>query len=381
MVLDIRTESIPFLFDLHPSDSGAVLVIHNGEESIRITGIQQQGDSLSFRMPLFDSEFRGALLNDSTWSGTWFNYQKGADYQVPFVAHAGTTARFPGRTGSAPIAGSWRVRFNEGSNEACDAIGVFNPKGDAVQGTFLTETGDYRFLDGALIGDSLMLSCFDGSHAFLFKARFRNDTLHGRFWSGTHWEEPWVAYRDPTFRLRHPDSLTYLQEGHKMVDFRFPNISGGSVSPKDPQYAGKVLLVQVMGSWCPNCVDETRLLNEMYAEHHDEGLEVIAVAFEKYSDTTRAMSALHRFREALSVPYAIAYAGMANKKESAAKLPFLNHVMSFPTCIFVDRSGMVRRIRTGFYGPGTGEHHLAYRKDLNTFLLDLLQERPSLAAH
>ena len=57
-----------------------------------------------------------------------------------------------------------------------------------VTGTFLTETGDYRYLEGVVDGDSLKLSCFDGSHAFLFHAALDQDSFRGRFWSGTHWD-------------------------------------------------------------------------------------------------------------------------------------------------------------------------------------------------
>jgi thiol-disulfide isomerase/thioredoxin len=146
------------------------------------------------------------------------------------------------------------------------------------------------------------------------------------------------------------------------------------VSPKDSAHAGKVLMVQVMGSWCPNCVDETRLLDEMYAEYRDRGLGVIAVAFEKYEDPAKAVAQLKRFRDNLDVRYDIVYAGRASKEEASAKLPFLDHVMSYPTCIFIDRRGMVRRIRTGFYGPGTGPHYANYERNLRSFLEQLLAE-------
>jgi hypothetical protein len=88
------------------------------------------------------------------------------------------------------------------------------------------------------------------------------------------------------------------------------------------------------------------------------------------------MAGLERFRTALEVPYPILYAGKASKEEAAAKMPFLNHVMSFPTCIMVDRSGKVRRIRTGIYGPSTGSHHAHYKRSLSTFVEELLREVP-----
>ena len=381
MVLDLGEEDLPFLFEVDDDGDGWVISVFNGEERIAIRDVEVRQDTLHVRMPLYDSEFRGILHNDSLFSGHWYNHLKGPDYAIPFTARAAAGERFPGELPpTTNVSGNWHVNFSASTPDAYEALGIFQQDVDGrATGTFVTETGDYRFLEGAVHGDSLVLSCFDGSHAFLFKARMAGDSLVGSFWSGVHWQEPWVAVRDPGFHLRDPDSLTFLKEGYDMIEFRFPDLHGDSISPKDPRYMGKVLLVQVMGSWCPNCVDETRLLTELYREHHDAGLEVIAVAFEKHADPAQALDALVHFRDALAVPYAITYAGMAAKEEAARKLPFLDHVMSYPTCIFVDRKGKVRRIRTGFYGPGTGEHYVNYRRNLEAFLQEMLQVAPPSA--
>lgn len=375
MELDLGQESLPFLFELAFDSSGWVMTVHNDEESIVAQDVDLRGDSLTIRMPLYDSEFKGVIRNDSLFSGGWHNYLKGPDYVIPFIAKAGARARFlQTKRGAADVSGNWEVHFSPGTPDAYDAIGIFRQGGSRVTGTFGTETGDYRFLDGAMSGDSLMLSCFDGSHAFLFKAQVRGDTLSGRYWSGTHWQEPWAAVRNATYRLRDPDSLTFLKEGYTMADFSFPSIDGPYVSPRDSSHRGKVLMVQVMGSWCPNCVDETRLLDEMFARYQDSGLGVIAVAFEKYEDPSKAIAQLRDFRDDLNVKYDVVYAGKASKEDASAKLPFLDHVMSYPTCIFIDRRGLVRRIRTGFYGPGTGTHYETYRRNLQSYLEGLLAE-------
>jgi len=377
MELDLNGRVLPFQFDLALDDSARWIAhIHNASEDIVVRDIALRNDTLLMRMPLFDSEFKGILRNDSVIDGVWHNFLKGPEYRIPFIAHAGQTHRFSGESdGKSPIAGTWEVHFSKGTPEVYDAIGLFEQHANGgATGTFLTETGDYRYLEGAVHGDSLKLSCFDGSHAFLFTAALRGDSLVGRYWSGTHWEEPWVAYRNADFSLRNPDSLTFLKEGYNMVDFHFPDLDGNQVSPSDDRYKGKVLMVQVMGSWCPNCVDETVLLKEMHEAYGDQGLEMIAVAFEKYEDPERAINGLKRFQKALGVDYPIVYGGLASKENAGAKLPFLDHVMSYPTCIFVDRNGMVRRIRTGFYGPSTGEHYVNYRRNLHTFVEQLLAE-------
>jgi len=373
--MDLDGQKLPVLLDLQRDSAGFELVFRNGTERIVVRDVVLDHDSINVRMPLFDSEFKGVVVDDSTFSGYWYNYLKGPDYRISFSARAGVSERFPAHgVRSSLVNGAWRAVFSPGTPEAYPALGLFHQQADLITGTFGTETGDYRFLDGVVAEDSLLLSAFDGSHAFLFKAALRNDSLIGRYWSGVHWQEPWVAVRDDRFRLRDPDSLTFLKEGHDMVDFTFPTIDGGTISPSDQSNTGHVRMVQIMGSWCPNCVDETRLLDELYSQYHGLGLNVMAIAFEKQEDPTRAIQGLKRFRDELDVAYPIAYAGSASKENTSAQLPFLDHVMSYPTCIFIDKAGMVRRIRTGFYGPGTGDHYLHYKRNLEAFVVQLLAE-------
>lgn len=379
MTLDLNGQALPFLFDLTKDDSLRwTMLMHNGTENIPVHDIDLSRDSIVIRMPLFDSEFRGVVRDDSSIVGFWHNHLQGPDYRIPFEARAGLMDRFSRASvaeESAEVGGYWETHFSHGSKDAYDAVGVFEQHGDIVTGTFETETGDYRFLEGVVHGDSLLLSCFDGSHAYLFAAALGKEGFSGRFWSGTHWQEPWIAKRNPAFRLHNADSLTALRPGVEKVTFRFPNLEGRFVSPSDPLFTGHPLMVQVMGSWCPNCVDEARLLKEMYTKYHPAGLEVIAVGFEKYEDSTRAIAGLVRFRNALDIEFPILYGGHASKDAAARKLPFLDHVMSYPTCIFIDRAGVVRRIRTGFYGPGTGEHYSSYKRDLELFIQQLLAEK------
>jgi thiol-disulfide isomerase/thioredoxin len=386
MDLDLRSTPeaapvyLPFLFDLAIDTNGMRMVVLNGEESILVDDIVHRDDSLFIRMPLFDSEFKGRLLNDSTYVGHWYNYLKGTDYRIPFVANAGVRERVTMATEPvADISGNWECHFAGGTPDAYPALGIFRAENGRVTGTFCTETGDYRFLDGAFSGDSLRLSAFDGSHAFLFTAELRNDSLVGLFHSGIHSIEPWWGVRNNAFQLSDPDSLTHLKEGYDMVEFSFPSIDGTEVSTADDRFKGRVMMVQVMGSWCPNCMDETILLDEMYSLYHDKGLDVIALAFERNPDPIRAVEGLRAYRDRLHVHYDILYAGTSSKETASARLPFLDRIMSYPTCIFIDRSGKVRRVRTGFYGPGTGEHYENYKRNLRAFLEELLAEKPAMA--
>lgn len=377
--LDLGEEKLPFNWDLGYDSTGrAIISFRNGEEIIVADDVVVSRDSIRIRMPFFDSEFIGAMSSDSLIQGLWANYLKGDEYRIPFVARAGVLSRFPrqSREASEPFVGKWRTWFSPETPDTYNSVGEFQAMANGtVCGTFMTETGDYRYLAGTAFDDSLFLSCFDGSHAFLFKAQLRNDSLIGRFWSGTHWQEPWVSVRSDSYHLRDPDSLSFLRGGYERVDFRFPDTEGVERSPLDPEYQGKPLLVHIMGSWCPNCLDETKLLREMHAKYAPSGLRIIAVAFEKHADRNRSMAGLRRFKNSLNVPYPILYGGMASKEEATRKLPFLQQLISYPTCIFIGRDGSVQRIRTGFYGPGTGQHYENYKRGLDEYLNELVSER------
>lgn len=376
--LDLGEARLPFHFAITYDSAGRMAMeVRNAGERISISDTRLTSDSLIARMPIFETELRCRVLNDSTLTGEWANHLKGPEYRIPLKATRSGSARFG--THEADVAlrmsGSWETHFSSGTTDAYNAVGVFDAFDGGLGGTFLTETGDYRFLEGAARSDSLFLSCFDGSHAFLFKAHLRGDSLDGRFWSGTHWQEPWVAVRNPDYSLRDPDSLTLMRSGYEAIEFRFRDTEGVERSPSDYDVQGHPLIVHIMGSWCPNCADETKVLKEMHEKYAAHGLRIMAIAFEKQADEKRALEGLRRFKQVLAIPYPVLYGGPAAKDQAAARLPFLNRLISYPTCIFIDRAGRVRRIRTGFYGPGTGSYYADYRTKLDSFLQALVAER------
>jgi peroxiredoxin len=385
----VGPRSGPWRFDFRLSAEGSMpvnatferhgdayeMTVQNATELIRVTDIHLNGDSLHIRMPLYDSGFAAKLVGDSLLHGVWYNKQRGGDYSVPFRAQAGKQDRFTlSSRNYADVSGRWEAHFGSKEADAFAAVGLFQQDGARVTGTFATETGDFRFLEGGLRGDSLFLSAFDGSHAILLTAILRNDSLLGSFRSGTHWQQDWTGVRNSAFALRDADSITAMDIGDKPVSFSFPTIDNKRVSLSDEVYRSKVVLLQIMGSWCPNCADESVLLKEMYARYHDQGLEVLSLAFERHKDPANAMRHLRRFRDELALPWEIAYVGQAKADTVRAKLPLIKQLVGYPTCVFIDRAGSVRRVHTGFYGPGTGELHATFREDLGHYLEALLTE-------
>ncbi|WP_338766059.1 TlpA disulfide reductase family protein [Bernardetia sp. ABR2-2B] len=375
---------LPFNFEvnyLNQNDTIPTFTLINGEEKILLDNVTKEGNTFTIPMHIFEGEIV-AEWNAATQklTGKWNRRSFTNSSSLDFSATPNTKTRFEAnQKPKFDLSGKWETYFlSQGDSSA--ALGVFEKietsdvKGN-LKGTFLTATGDYRYLFGSVSDDSLYLSCFDGSHAFLFVAKAEDEnTLKGKFWSGKGQPVDFISTRNPNFTLPKADTLTYLKEGYETIAFEFPNLEGQSISLDNPKYDGKVKIVQLLGSWCPNCMDETNFLTELYSTYNPKGLEIIGLAYEQTEDFEDAKTRLERMKKRLDVNYEILFAGRADKQFAAQTLPMLNHVMSFPTTIFIDKTGKVRKIHTGFSGKGTGEYYDNYVEKTTNFVEKLLSE-------
>lgn len=365
--------ALPFQFDLARNGSRWRMTIHNQDEAIVVDSLVIQGDSIRVRMPFFDSEFRGTISDSSQFQGLWYNHYKGPGYAIPFRASLGRRPRFAQQ--AAPVgtdlSGDWEVHFVGGTDDE-PAIGIFSLEGNRVKGSFATETGDLRFLEGITTKDSLFLSSFNGSQAFLFQAAVRNDSLVGEFRSGYRWRQPWYGVRNPSFALANDETLTRLDPG-KPVAFTFPDVDGHLHSLTDHKYQGKAVVVEIMGTWCPNCMDQSRMLGELYNKYHKDGLEALALSFERYPDTVQAMAAIRHFGQKLGIGYDLLYAGPAKSDSVEHRLPFISKLKSYPTTLLIGRDGKVQHIYTGIYGPGTGARYIRFKERMENAIVEMLR--------
>lgn len=363
---------------LHIELSSDSLFLLNAEERLG-SRYERRRDSIFCKLAGFDSWLQLKAIDDTVLEGRWYNYQKGSDYFLPVSAvYSGNREnRFEATDSAVDFSGRYEVSFLD--NGACcsenKAIGVLAQQGNIITGTFLTETGDYRYLEGSASGNRFMLSAFDGSHAYLFSAELRGDSLFGQFYSGNHYTEGWVARRNDSFELRDPYSLTYLKKGYSDISFSFPNAKeSGALSFPGEKYKNKVVVIQLLGSWCPNCMDESRFYKVLYEQYNKDGLEIIGVGFEIPDDLEKKKARIQDFISFTGAEYDFVVGGKANKISAGEAFPQLNHVLSFPTSIFIDRQGVVRKIHTGFSGPGTGIAYIKLTEEITRFVEQLLNE-------
>ena len=373
VLLDVKdNEQLPIVLEV---ESPQHLKVRNADEVIEVDEIVYRNDSVFIKMPYFETYF-AAAFNDTGLSGMLIEESRGR--MVPFKAEYGKNNRFEAvKKPEVNVDGVWETTFSPGiEGDAYIAQGVFKQQGEQVTGTFRTTTGDYRFLEGVVESDTLKLSTFDGAHAFLFKAAVTDSVMQGMFYSGNHFKEPFIAKRNPDYELPDANTLTFLKEGYDTIDFEFPDLKGNMVSLSDERFRGKVVLVQMMGSYCPNCLDESKFYAAYYKTAKDKGLEIVALAVENAKTEAKAIERIKRMRDKVGINYPILLAqyGTNNKAKAAEKLPMLNHIMSYPTTVYIDRNGKVRKVHTGFNGPATGEKYEAFRKEFNDFVGQLLSE-------
>ena len=371
---------LPFNFEIKNNKGKLSLVIHNAQERITVEEVILSKDSLNFKMPIFDTEFRTQLTGDSIIKGLWINHTKKENNTIAFTATARNKNRFivPTEKPSSFYDGRWETTFSPDTKDSSKAIGIFKHivNSSIIEGTFLTETGDYRFLEGTENNGKLYLSCFDGSHAFLFIAENNGTEItKGDFYSGSTWHESWIAKRNDNFTLHDPESLTYLKNPNEKIDFAFYNTKNQKVSLSDPKYKNKVVIVQIMGSWCPNCMDESAYLSKVYKQYNKKGLEIIALAYERTSDAERAKTNLTRLSKRFNIGYDILLTGLTGKEKASESLPFLNGIMAFPTTIFLDKNHQVKSVYTGFSGPATGKAYEDYTVKTEKLLNELLSKK------
>lgn len=372
-------QQIVFNFEVKPVNGKTVLYVLNATERLLVDDIRQEGDSVWITMPFFDAHFAVAIKTNGSLEGKFIKISGDRRSEIPFYALPNNKERY--RATAKPaynVTGRWAVTFGEGKNTTL-AVGEFRQAANGkVTGTFLTPTGDYRFLEGVIAKDTLKLSAFDGSHVYLFVAKLDNDSTITRavFYSGGTGKEDWVGHKDLNATLPDGFDAVKLRPGESKLNFRFPSTEGEVIGINDARFNNKVVIIQILGSWCPNCMDETKFLVDYYKKNKQRGVEIVGLAYERTTDFERSKQALATFQKRLGInyPVLVAPAAVSDPQRTEKTLPQIEPLQGFPTTIFIDKKGNVRKIHTGYDGPATGQHHEAFKKEFEELVNSLLNE-------
>lgn len=369
---------IRFHFSIVKEKNKTVLFINNAGEHIRIDNMRSVGDSLYFEMPFFESYFSVKMLTAQHWRGQWLKKGSAEPQIMPFEAFVEADVSVPSTTlPQYDISGRWALTFTKPDGKTRPAIGEWQAKDNRLVGTVMTPSGDYRYLTGIVSADSMELATFDGSHAFLLKAKLSgsHELKDGFFYSGATSTEPWIAEKNPTVVL--PDiGAMYVKNGDGKLNFTFRDLANKKVSIQDPKFRNKVVVLQIMGSWCPNCMDETAFLSDYYRKNRQRGIEIIGLAYEYSTDAERSRKSIQKFKDRFKVQYTLLNTGVtvSDSLKTEKTLPQLTTIKFFPTTIFLNKQGKVTKIHAGFSGPGTGSHYTEWKIEFENTIDELLKE-------
>ena len=376
----VSESKVPFNFELKGKDAEhAVFTLINGSRRDNFHVKSVGADSVYIKMNTYDAALVAKIEDDGSLSGEYRSLVPGfRGNSLPFKAEYGKTYRFvePGKdvAPKADLTGKWEIKTY--SKEAVPAsIALLKQNGNKLTGVVMTVVGDTRELEGTVQGDEFALSGFTGPSPFIIKGKINEDgSISGEEGFGIYKNLKFDAAKKADVELPDPYKLTFLKEGYKKLDFSFPGIDGKQVSLSDNKYKGKVVIVEIIGTWCPNCTDQTVFLSPWFNKNHHRGVEATALGFEQKGSLEYAKYTLGKLRDKYAINYDIAFGGLADKKLVSQKLPALNKFIAFPTTIIIDRKGDVREIYTGYTGTVTGKYHEDYEKKFNKLLDELIAE-------
>ena len=332
-VASFATEPPTEVLAIHSAEGWTV---RNGREHIVLTPTKNG----AHRVPVFNGSWSGSWVGEA-WEGVWTDSLRPNNYQVP--------VRLEPLANASPASGVRDTTYWDTS----EGLLVLERSQDSAWATISTSTGDYRHLAGTSVDNQLILNTFDGSHLFRFDATIRHDSLaDGSFLSGTHYRTTFEGVK----RATQSHVWTCGRQSVVVDELLFfgTNPSGqAEVWNKDRlRRAGKTgLVVDIMGTWCPNCMDEARLMVSLAKSFPD--VQFLTLGYERSTDST-ALSRLSRFKQEMGLDWPVLLGGRASKTAAAQSIPALDSIHSFPTTVFWPLEGEPV-VHKGFNGPATGE--------------------------
>ena len=370
--LDLAGGPLPFSVELVSRADRWSGTLCNGRMCQPFSEVRVRGDSVLLEIADYDAAIRAVVAGDSL-IGTYRNVGNRGPRVIPFRAARG---RWPVTHAPAWIAGRWNATFFSDFGSS-PRVFEFRDGPQGFEGTMISNTGDYGHFAGQVTGDSFRLAHFDGSFVYMLTGARHGDTLRGVFHAGLRSQTTWIATRSSgASPLKAPTEITQADTTGPFR-FAFPDLDGRVVTEHDPRFRGKVVLVDVFGTWCPTCHDAAPQLVRLYRKYRSRGLEIVGLAYEVTGDSAIDARQVRRYRRKFGITFPLLLAGVNDTEAAGATLPQLHGFTSFPTTIFLGRDGRVRLVHAGFYGPATGTQHERLLRQFEREVERLLAERKS----
>ncbi len=363
---------VPFRMQIAASGASITGTFFNGDEKMSSSAGTFDHGALSIEWDALGTKL-DATVKDGELDGLYSRGGRGA----PLPFHAKKFVAAPVGDAKVPsIAGLWVMNLPKKSSKGEDAWQlIVRQSGGEVSAAILRVDGDTGTLTGTYRDGKFVLGHFSGARPARVEITPQAD---GSLLVVENRNAPVPAVRDDQAKAKglpqptDPTRFTSVTDPGEPFSWSFPDLTGKIVSNSDPQFRGKVVIVDIAGSWCPNCHDETPFLVDLYRKYHDRGLEIVALSFEEAAQLNDPVR-LKAFIKHYGITYPVLVAG--EPKDASEKLPQAVNLNSFPTTFFVGRDGRVRSAHAGFPGKASGKFHEEAKQEMTHTVEQLLAER------
>jgi thiol-disulfide isomerase/thioredoxin len=331
--VSVNGTEIPFKIEFAGDGAAVKGWFFNGEEHENSTGGTFENGSLVLNFDAYASVLK-ATLKDGSLDGEYITRGK------PLLVHAVRAVPEPPSRVKAPdISGIWYLEGVNSSKKGEKAwVFIVRQRGAEISASILRVDGDTGALTGQYRDGKFVLSHFSGARPALLVVTPKDDGTLAVELSGQHHEGTATAVRPDVARTKgldlptDADQHTGVQDPTKPFTFSFPDLNGKIVSNTDERFRGKVLLINITGSWCPNCHDEDPFLAALYTKYHSQGLEIVALSFEEPEQLANP-TRLEALIKASGIRYTVLLGGETGSAKE--KLTQALDWDSWPTTFFV----------------------------------------------
>lgn len=370
--VDLSSTSIDLLGSIKQNDSSFVrfnaelsqdtLYIRNGLAET-ITVVLNGEDTLTGSFPVFASDL-WLLKSEQGYIGEFYRTDA-ENYRLPLEFVEGVID-YPNATTEWPAQYAINRMSQEGNvSPALLQLGLTE---GVLTGSIATSTGDSRFLTGWETEAGFQLQGFDGRFIYNVIAHVIGDSVWGNVYSGKTGYYSFQGRTDDQAVLEDPKTMTELAPDYSHIEWHLPDLNGDTIH-FDSRKITKPTILAIQGSWCPNCMDEGRVLDDFYREFNGD-IEVYGLSYEYSGTLEKATEAVQKMKRDLGTNFPMVIATYSAKQDANSILP-LQRIRSYPTSILLDAKGNVISIHTGFYGPSTREYD-GYVNEMRVLLTDLV---------
>lgn len=366
-IIEYNDIAVPASFTIAQGDEIQVTFTNGLEKLVQTATVAD--DSLLIPLKPFDAYLKLAL--GDTLRGFWIkNYRNS---KISIKAFPGNH-RVQIETNKDALFDELLIRLNPGMGNEYPGLMTMSMMGKHATATILTEVGDYRYFEGFVNKDSMALSSFDGAHAFMITGRKSKKGWSGQLYLDNGYKERWEqALRDPD-SLASPFDMQRVEGAEVSPYFDLLALGNGPDFLKEEDFLGKVTILQLFGTWCPNSYDQVNFLKDWYKENNSDALQLIGLSYEVNYSKEYGMKRIEEYKEAMEVPFPIYLGSGMSKRMAAMAFPNIESLQAFPTLILMDRNAKIRKIFSYFTGPATGEYYDLFKRRFQEEVEALLNE-------